>query len=182
MPFEFLRLKIPEVILVTPQIYFDDRGFFLESYKASEFKDNGIPDSFVQDNHSKSSRGVLRGLHYQLPPFAQGKLVRCIRGEIFDVAVDIRKKSPNFGKWIGVILNKENHQMLYIPPGFAHGFYTMQDDTEIMYKVTAEYSKDCDRGIVWSDSKINIEWPDEEVVLSSKDRKLPKLADAEVFE
>jgi dTDP-4-dehydrorhamnose 3,5-epimerase len=186
MPFEFQRLKIPEVILIIPKIFIDDRGFFFESYKSSEFQDNGITENFVQDNHSKSSKGVLRGLHYQLPPFAQGKLVRCIKGEIFDVAVDIRRTSPFFGNWVGITLNQDNHQMLYIPPGFAHGFYTMENDTEIIYeiiyKVTAEYSEVCDRGILWCDNAINIKWPDDDVILSSKDEKLPELAQAEVFE
>lgn len=182
MPFEFQKLKIPEVILITPKIFNDDRGFFLESYKASEFKENGINENFVQDNHSSSSKCVLRGLHYQLPPFDQGKLVRCVKGEIFDVAVDIRKNSPNFGNWIGVNLNEDNNQMLYIPSGFAHGFYALKDNTEVIYKVTAEYSKEYDRGIIWCDQSINIEWPDANVILSGKDKNLPELIKAEVFE
>lgn len=181
MPFEFKKLKIPEVILISPKIYSDNRGFFLESYKTSEFKENGIVECFVQDNHSSSSKSVLRGLHYQLPPFAQGKLVRCIKGEIFDVAVDIRRKSPYYGNWVGIKLNQDNNQMLYIPPGFAHGFYTLSDNTEVIYKVTVEYSKECDRGIIWCDKSINIQWPDDDVILSRKDKELPELKEAEVF-
>jgi len=147
MPFEFTKLKIPDVILIKPKKYVDERGLFLEIFKESEFIRNGIMEKFVQDNHSKSSKSVLRGLHYQMPPLAQGKLVRCIKGEIFDVAVNIRKNSKTFLQWVGVYLNSEEHEMLYIPPGFAHGFCSMQDDSEVIYKVTCEYSSQHDRGI-----------------------------------
>jgi dTDP-4-dehydrorhamnose 3,5-epimerase len=182
MPFEFTKLKLSDVTLIKPKIYVDDRGFFLETFKESEFHKYGIIEQFVQDNHSRSSKGVLRGLHYQLDPFAQGKLVRCIRGEIFDVAVDIRKKSPTFSQWLGVYLNPEEHHMLYIPPGFAHGFYNMQQNTEVIYKVTVDYAPEYDRGIIWNDPEINIQWPSQDVVLSEKDSLLPRLANAEVFE
>jgi dTDP-4-dehydrorhamnose 3,5-epimerase len=181
MPFEFQKTEISDVILIKPKIFGDRRGFFIESYKESEFKNFGIIDNFIQDNHSSSARGVLRGLHYQLSPYAQGKVVRCIRGAIFDVAVDIRKKSPSFGRWVGYKLDSKIHHMLYIPPGFAHGFYTLEENTEVMYKVTAEYAPQYDRGIIWNDPDIGIQWPEGKVTLSEKDSGLPKLCNAEVF-
>lgn len=181
MPFNFEKTALPEVVLVEPRVFPDDRGFFLEYYKHSEFMENGIPENFVQDNHSRSTRGVLRGLHYQLPPAAQGKLVRCIRGEIWDVAVDIRRSSPNFGRSVGFTLSEENKRMLYIPPGFAHGFITLSDTAEITYKVTAEYAPVQDRGITWDDPRIDIQWPLNDVQVSDKDEALPRLAEAEVF-
>ncbi len=134
MPFSFKRLEIPDVILVEPKVFGDERGFFMETYKASEFKKNGIEYDFVQDNHSKSQKGVLRGLHYQLRPMEQGKLVRCVRGRIWDVAVDIRKGSPWFGKWVAVELSEENKLMFWVPPGFAHGFVALEDGTEVIYQ------------------------------------------------
>jgi len=182
VPFEFERLAIPEVILVRPRVFPDDRGFFLEMYKWSDFSANGIDLPFVQDNHSGSERGVLRGLHYQLPPFAQGKLVRCLRGEILDVAVDIRKRSPTFGRWVASRLTEENRNMLYIPPGFAHGYYSVSDEVEVLYKVTAEYAPECARGILWNDPDLSVEWPSAEVRLSRQDRVHPRLADAELFD
>ena len=142
MPFNFVKLEIPEVILVEPVAFSDERGFFMETYKASEFKRDGIDYDFLQDNHSRSKRGVLRGLHYQLKPAEQGKLVRCIRGRIQDVAVDIRKGSPTYGRWVAVELSEDNKKMLWIPPGFLHGFVALEDDNEIIYKVTKEYSKE----------------------------------------
>lgn len=181
MPFTFTKTKIPEVILIQPKVYGDDRGFFLESFKASEFKSNGITENFVQDNHSRSTKGVLRGLHYQLPPYAQGKLVRCVSGVVFDVSVDIRKNSPTFKKWVGIELSSKKHNMIYIPPGFAHGFFTMSETAEVIYKTTAEYAQDFDRGIIWNDSEINILWPEGEVILSDKDQALPGIAEAEIF-
>ena len=185
MPFTFEKLEIPEVILVKPKVFSDERGFFLESYKKSDFWENGIKEEFMQDNHSKSVKGVLRGLHYQLPPKAQGKLVRCIRGKIFDVAVDIRKNSPTFKKWVAVELSEENKYMLYIPPGFAHGFLTLSEEAEVLYKTTNEYAPELDRGIIWNDPEININWPIEivkEPILSNKDKNLPFLKDAEIFD
>ncbi|NPA52868.1 MAG: dTDP-4-dehydrorhamnose 3,5-epimerase [Aquificae bacterium] len=185
MPFEFERLDIPEVVLIKPKVFSDDRGFFLESYKKSDFVKSGITKDFVQDNHSKSVKGVLRGLHYQLPPKAQGKLIRCVKGKIFDVAVDIRKSSKTFRKWVGVTLSEENKHMLYIPEGFAHGFLTLTDFAEVLYKTTDEYAPELDRGIIWNDPDINIKWPleeIEEILLSEKDRNLPFLKDAEIFE
>ena len=178
MPFEFKQLEIQDVILVVPKIFEDERGFFLEGYKKSEFEKNGINIEFNQDNHSKSSKGVLRGLHYQLAPKAQAKLVRCIRGEILDVAVDIRKNSPTFGKWVSAKLTEDNKCMLYIPEGFAHGFVVLSDTAELLYKASNEYSKEHDRGILWNDPDININWDiDFEPVLSEKDKKQPRLKD-----
>ncbi len=179
MPFKFTRLSIPEVVLIEPKVFRDERGFFVETYKYSEFAAAGIREYFVQDNHSKSSMGVLRGLHYQLNPKAQGKLLRCSRGKIFDVAVDVRKGSPNFGKWIGIELAEENHNMIYIPPGFAHGFLTLSDTAEVLYKCTEEYSPEHERGIAWNSPDINIDWPIKTPILSQKDLLYPALKDAD---
>lgn len=178
MPFQFKSLEIPEVILIEPQVFSDERGFFMEVYKYSEFASFGITERFIQDNHSRSKKGVLRGLHYQNPPKAQGKLVRVISGEIFDVAVDIRKGSPTFGKWVGIKLSAENKRMLYIPPGFAHGFCVLSDIAEVLYKTTEEFAPECEAGIIWNDPDINIDWPIKNPVLSSKDAKWPRLKDA----
>jgi dTDP-4-dehydrorhamnose 3,5-epimerase len=184
MPFEFIKTEIPDVILIKPKVFSDERGFFMESYKKSEFEKAGIDTDFVQDNHSKSVKGVLRGLHYQKEPAAQGKLVRCIKGKIFDVAVDIRKKSPTFGKWVGYELSEENKFMLWIPKGFAHGFLTLSKEAEIIYKVSgSEYSPEHDRGIIWNDKTINIKWPVENIeniILSEKDKNLPTLENADI--
>ena len=177
MPFKFKRLEIPDVILVEPVVFKDERGFFMETYKESDFKNNGINYDFVQDNHSRSKKGVLRGLHYQLHPKAQGKLVRCIKGRIWDVAVDIRKGSPWFGKWVAVELSQENKLMLWIPPGFAHGFVALED-SEVMYKTTAEYDRELDTGIRWNDPDIGIRWPIDNPILSEKDANLPYLKEA----
>ena len=179
---EFIKTEIPEVVLVKPKVFKDDRGFFMETYKKSEFERAGITTNFVQDNHSKSTKYVLRGLHFQKEPFGQGKLVRCIRGKIFDVAVDIRKESPTFKRWVGFELTEENKQMLWIPRGFAHGFLTLSDEAEIIYKVSDnEYSPKSDAGIIWNDPEININWPiDREPILSGKDKLLPKLVECEV--
>ena len=178
MPFEFIRQDIEDVILVRPKVFEDNRGFFLESYKKSDFVANGIDIDFVQDNHSKSVKGTLRGLHYQINPFAQAKLVTCLKGIIYDVAVDIRLNSKTFGQYVGVELTEENKQMLYIPDGFAHGFVVRSEIAEISYKVGCEYNPKADRGILWSDKDINIDWNlDFEPVLSEKDRALPLLQD-----
>lgn len=178
---EFIKTAIPEVILLKPKVFGDERGFFMESYKKSLFHANGITEEFIQDNHSKSAKGVLRGLHYQLDPKAQGKLVRCVKGAVFDVAVDIRHGSPTFGKWVGYELSEENKQMLWIPAGFAHGFVTLVDNTEFLYKTTGEYAPECDRGIKFDDPEIGIEWPKlDDLLLSEKDKKQPLLKDAEI--
>jgi dTDP-4-dehydrorhamnose 3,5-epimerase len=179
MSFTFEKLSILGLVIVAPRVFPDGRGFFLEAYKYSDFAANGIDEHFIQDNHSRSSKGVLRGLHYQLPPFAQGKLVRCIYGEIFDVAVDIRKSSPTFGKWIGMKLSSENNKMLYIPKGFAHGFVVTSNEAEVYYKCTAEYKPSNERGIIWNDPDLNIDWPLKQPVLSEKDSRYPKFEDAE---
>lgn len=178
---QFIKTAIPEVILIKPKAFGDERGFFVESYKKSLFHANGITEEFIQDNHSKSAKGVLRGLHYQLNPKAQGKLVRCVSGAVFDVAVDIRRGSPTFGKWVGYELNAENKSMLWIPAGFAHGFVTLADDTEFLYKTTSEYAPECDRGIKYDDPAIGIEWPSlDKLLLSDKDQKQPLLNNAEI--
>ncbi len=179
MPFLFTPLQIPDVILIEPRVFPDARGFFLETYKHSEFADHGIPETFVQDNHSRSSKGVLRGLHFQNPPRAQGKLVRAVRGVIFDVAVDIRPGSPTFGQWVAETLSDANHRMLYIPPGFAHGFLVLSDLADVSYKVTAEYAPDLDSGVIWNDPTIAIQWPMPSPLLSPKDASLPSLLKAD---
>jgi len=178
MPFKIQRLEIPDVILIEPEVFSDERGFFMETYKYSEFSAFGINEHFLQDNHSRSAKGVLRGLHYQNPPKAQGKLVRVILGEVFDVAVDIRKGSPTYGRWVGVVLSSENKRMLYIPPGFAHGFCVLSDAAEVLYKVTKEYAPECEAGIIWNDPEIGIEWPIEHPIISSKDAQWPTLREA----
>jgi dTDP-4-dehydrorhamnose 3,5-epimerase len=179
MPFLFQRLQIPEVILIEPSRFEDRRGSFMETYKYSDFSRSGISEHFVQDNYSRSVHGVLRGLHYQKNPHAQGKLVQCIKGKIFDVAVDIRNGSPTFKHWISAELSEENTSMFYIPPGFAHGFLVMSDNADVMYKCTGEYSPEHDRGIIWNDPDIRISWPIPEPLLSEKDLSHPLLRDAD---
>ena len=179
MSFQFQRLQIPDVISIQIQRNQDARGFFRETFKSSEFAVNGIPATFVQDNHSHSTRGVLRGLHYQRNPKAQGKLIIVIHGEIFDVAVDIRKGLPTYGKWVGQVLSAENGCMLYIPPGFAHGLCVLSEQADVVYKVTAEFAGECERGIAWNDPEIGIEWPMTNPILSSRDIQLPLLRDAD---
>ncbi|PKL39668.1 MAG: dTDP-4-dehydrorhamnose 3,5-epimerase [Spirochaetae bacterium HGW-Spirochaetae-1] len=180
MPFSFKELSIPGVCLIEPRIFPDDRGFFFETFKASDFIKNNIDGLPVQINHSRSSKNVLRGLHYQLSPMAQAKLVRVLSGEIFDVAVDIRKDSPSYGKWAGELINSDIKNMLYIPAGFAHGFCVISETAEIEYLVFGgEYSPQHDRGILWNDPAIGIQWPVENPILSAKDASLPLLKDAE---
>ena len=180
MPFIFKKLEIPEVILVTPKLFSDQRGFFLENFKDSEFTANRINMKFVQDNFSHSIHGVLRGLHYQKNPKAQSKFVTALRGEIFDVAVDIRKNSPTFGQWVGEILSDKNHKSLYIPEGFAHGFCVLSDEADVFYKVNNEYSPENERGILWNDPQINIKWPIDTPILHDKDSVLPLLQNADI--
>ena len=174
---KFTQLEIQGVILIEPKMFMDPRGFFYESYRRSLFAENGIEPEFVQDNHSRSSKGVLRGLHFQAPPRAQGKLMRVIKGSVFDVAVDIRKASPTYRKHIHCVLSAENRKILYVPPGFAHGFCVLEDDTEFLYKVTDVYAPDHEGGVLWSDPALAIDWPDlgMEYILSEKDKKYPKL-------
>ncbi|QUN06889.1 dTDP-4-dehydrorhamnose 3,5-epimerase [Shewanella yunxiaonensis] len=175
--------KIPAVKIIEPKVFGDGRGFFFESFNQQQFEAAvGYPVKFVQDNHSKSSKGVLRGLHYQLPPYAQGKLVRCVVGEVFDVAVDIRETSPTFGKWVGVNLSAENKRQLWIPEGFAHGFVTISNTAEFLYKTTNYYSKESERSILWNDNQIGIIWPfDGELNLSEKDKLATKFLSSDLF-
>lgn len=179
-----IYFDIPDVVLFTPNIFGDNRGFFFESFNQKIFQDAISSNySFVQDNHSKSSKGVLRGLHYQLPDKEQGKLVRVVQGSVFDVAVDIRQSSPTFGKWIGVNLTSENKQQLWIPPGFAHGFVTLSETSEFLYKTTDFYSPEHERCIAWNDPSIGIDWNlDFDPSLSAKDQMGSLLADSIVFE
>jgi len=175
-------LCIPDVLLIEPQVFGDDRGFFFESFNQNKFEEaTGLKINFVQDNHSKSVKGVLRGLHYQLNPKAQGKLVRVIQGEAFDVAVDLRQSSPTFGKWIGEILSADNKKQLWIPEGFAHGFLTLSDTAEFLYKTTDFYSKDHECAIRWDDETIGIDWPVKKVSLSSKDEDAKRFNEASYF-
>lgn len=175
MGFEFKRLDIPDVILIKPDIFTDQRGFFMEVFKLSVFKENGINYEFVQDNHSQSGRFVLRGFHYQIRPMEQGKLVRCIRGRIIDIALDIRKNSPWYGKYVAVELSEYNKLMLWIPPGFAHAFLGLEEKNDVIYKTTKEYSREHERGIIWNDPDIGINLGIENPVVSEKDSKLPRL-------
>jgi dTDP-4-dehydrorhamnose 3,5-epimerase len=177
------RLAIPDVVLFTPKVFGDDRGFFFESFKQGAFAlATGLRREFVQDNHSKSQRGVLRGLHYQLPPKAQGKLVRVVQGEVFDVAVDIRKSSPTFGKWVGARLSAENKQQMWVPEGFAHGFVTLSETSEFLYRTTEEYAPEFERCIVWNDPAIGVDWQFAGTpLLSSKDQQGVALSQSEVF-
>jgi len=179
MPFSFKRLKISDVILVEAKSFPDERGFFLESFKESVFIENGINARFIQDNLTHSIKGVLRGLHYQKAPKAQAKLVTTLRGEIFDVAVDIRNNSTTYGKWIGETLSEQNHKLLYIPEGFAHGFCVLSEEADIFYKVNQEYSPEHDRGFIWNDPEIDVKWPIEKPIVSKKDQKLPILKNAD---
>ncbi len=175
MPFTFTRLSIPDVILVETQAFLDERGFFMESFKESVFSANGIKTKFAQDNFSHSIKGVLRGLHYQKNPKAQAKLVMATSGEIFDVAVDIRKDSKTYGKWIGETLSSQNHKILYVPEGFAHGFCVTSDTADVLYKVNSEYSPEHERGIIWNDPDLSIKWPTDKPIVIQKDLQLSTL-------
>jgi len=181
MPFDFKRVDIPDVVLVEAKAFDDGRGFFMETYKRSQFEGGGIPQRFLQGNYSHSTaRGVLRGLHYQMNPHAQGKLVWAMRGEIFDVAVDIRKGSPTYGKWVGEVLSGENRRMLYVPEGFAHGFMVLSDAADVLYQVTDEWDPKTERSIVWNDPDLGIKWPlDVTPLLSDKDAAAPTFREAE---
>ncbi|NPA75629.1 MAG: dTDP-4-dehydrorhamnose 3,5-epimerase [Euryarchaeota archaeon] len=175
MPFEFKKLEIPDVLLIAPRVFGDERGFFMETYKKEDFEEVGIKGEFVQDNHSRSRKGVLRGLHFQREPYAQAKIVRCVRGKIFDVAVDLRKSSPTFGRWVGAELSEENKMELYIPRGFAHGFVVLSDFADVVYKVDNKYAPEHECGLIWNDKDVNIDWPVSEPILSKKDEKWPTL-------
>lgn len=175
--------EIPEVLVFEPQVHGDERGYFFETFRESHFSDRGIDLHFVQDNQSKSGQGILRGLHYQLQ-YPQGKLVRVLSGEIFDVAVDIRKSSPTFGRWVGEILSADNKKQLWVPPGFAHGFYVTSESAEIAYKCTEYYHPEDDYSLLWNDADIGIEWPlvSEQPQLSDKDRSARPLSAAALFD
>jgi len=175
-------LAIPEVKLLTPPRFNDPRGFFSETWKESSFAEAGVPGPFLQDNHAVSTaRGVLRGLHCQIGPNAQGKLVRCIRGAIYDVAVDVRMGSPTYGQWVGAEISAGNWTQIWVPVGFLHAYCTLTDETEVIYKVTGRYDKPAERGVIWNDPDIGVEWPipASEVILSDKDKVLPRLRDCE---
>ena len=178
-----IETEMPEVLLIEPKVFGDERGFFMESFNQRNFSEKtGVNLEFVQDNHSRSSQGVLRGLHYQIQQ-AQGKLLRATLGEIFDVAVDIRKNSPNFGKWVGYLLSAENKRQLWVPPGFAHGFLVVSEAADVLYKTTDYYAAEYERSILWNDPEIGINWPLDsiEVKLSQKDKVAKTLKDADLF-
>ena len=174
MPFDLLKTEIGEVKLIEPKKFPDDRGFFSEIYKESSFAEMGINSNFKQDNHSFSVKGTLRGLHFQNPPYAQGKLVRVVKGRILDVAVDVRKNSITYGKYVMRELSEDNFRMLWVPEGFAHGFLALEDST-VLYKATSEYNKNSEAGLIWNDRTVNIEWPELEKVISEKDKTWPEL-------
>jgi len=181
---KFIPTAIPDVILIEPKVFGDHRGFFLETWQRKSFAENGIDYDFVQDNHSKSSHGILRGLHYQLEQ-TQGKLVRVAEGSVFDVAVDMRRSSPTFGQWVGYELSAENHRMMWVPPGFAHGFYVMSESAEFVYKCTDYYAPEHEQSLLWNDPEIGIDWHlvgGKAPILSDKDAIAPVFADAQTFE
>ena len=171
-------LAVSDVLLIKTPVFGDSRGYFSEIFKASAFAKNAVPAEFTQDNYSYSKKNVLRGMHFQLSPHAQGKLVRCLKGEIFDVAVDVRKDSASYGRWVGRNLNESSGDMLYIPAGFAHGFLVLSDDAFVLYKCTKDYAPGFEGGIRWDDPELGIAWPSRSVILSDKDARLPLLADA----
>lgn len=181
MPFTFKKQSIPDVILIEPIVFNDERGFFAETYKKSDFTGNGVDVDFFQDNHSLSQKGVLRGLHFQEEPRGQGKLVRVVKGRAWDVAVDVRRSSPTFLKWVSIELSEENNFIFYIPVGFAHGFVSLTDDVHLTYKCTDEYSPEHDSGIRWDDPDLAIPWPVENPLVSDKDAELPYLKNARLF-
>ncbi|MFZ4547797.1 MAG: dTDP-4-dehydrorhamnose 3,5-epimerase [Bacteroidales bacterium] len=178
---ELIPTSIPDVKIIKPDVFGDDRGYFFESFHVDKFAAFGITDPFLQDNESRSQKNVLRGLHFQLPPFAQGKLIRVIRGAVLDIAVDIRRNSPTFGKWVSMELTGENKWICWIPAGFAHGFVTLEDDTIFTYKCSAMYNKASEGSIRWNDPELNINWGITDPLLSEKDKVAPLLKDAIVF-
>jgi len=172
----FIKTKIEGLIIIEPCVFNDDRGFFMESYNQKVFIENGINVNFIQDNHSQSTKGVLRGLHFQKPPFSQDKLIRCTKGEVFDVVVDLRKDSSTFGQWESIIISEENKKMIFIPKGFAHGFLVLSDMAEFQYKCSNFYNKESESGLLYNDPELNINWPNlENLILSEKDQLWPKL-------
>lgn len=177
MPFAVQSTDLPGVLILTPKVFRDPRGFFMETYKQSDFAAAGLSEPFVQENHSRSTRGVLRGLHYQRPPRAQGKLIRVIHGEIFDVAVDIRPESSTRGRWVGISLNADEPRMVFVPSWCAHGFCVVSSEAEVVYKTTAEYAPELEGGLRWDDESLNIPWPVSDPVLSDRDLGWPSLKD-----
>jgi dTDP-4-dehydrorhamnose 3,5-epimerase len=180
--FKLTSSPIPGILIIEPHAFADDRGFFMESYNRDAFAALGFKETFLQDNHSRSQKGVVRGLHYQLEPAAMGKLVSCVHGRIFDVGVDIRRGSPAFGQWYGEVLSGENHKMLYFPPGFAHGFISLEDNSDVLYKCTNVWSPEHERAIVWNDPAVGIKWPLDlagKPLVNTKDAAAPLLKDAE---
>jgi len=180
MPFNFVRLGIPEVVLIEPEVFRDDRGFFMEVYNQNDFKGFGLSHCFVQENHSLSMKDTLRGLHYQKNPMAQSKLVRVVRGEVFDVAVDLRRGSPSYGKYVSRVLSDVNRLMLYVPEGFAHGFCVLSDEAEVTYLTTGVYAPEYDAGVIWCDEELAIDWPIKDPVVSKKDAGQPTLGGADI--
>lgn len=179
MPFDFKKLAIPEILLISPRVRSDSRGFFMETYKHSEFAAEGAADVFVQVNHSRSVRGVLRGLHFQRPPRAQTKLIRVVSGHIFDVAVDIRPDSPTRGKWVGVELTADDRKLIYIPGWCAHGFCVLSEHAEVVYHTSAEYSPEHESGVLWNDPALGIQWPVSDPLVSDRDKQWPLLTGVE---
>lgn len=180
---QLIETKLPDVKLIEPRVFGDDRGFFMETWNARAFSDLGLHESFVQDNHSRSSKGVLRGLHYQIRQ-PQGKLVRVTAGSVFDVVVDLRRSSPTFGQWVGATLSAENKRIMWVPPGFGHGFLSLEDDTDFIYRCTDYYAPEHERSLAWNDPQLAIDWPLNSVAyptLSGKDLEAPTLAQAEVY-
>jgi dTDP-4-dehydrorhamnose 3,5-epimerase len=180
--FKITKTPLDGLLVLEPRVFGDDRGFFMEYYNRDSFAELGIKEPFLQDNHSRSSRGIVRGLHYQIHPSPMGKLVKCTRGKIFDVGVDIRHGSPTFGKWHGEILTGNDHMMLYLPPGFAHGFLALEDNTDVIYACTGVYTPKDERSIRWNDPAIGIKWPLEQIgqpIVNEKDTQAPLLKDAE---
>lgn len=172
----FIKTKIEGLVIIEPSVFADDRGFFMETYSQKVFAENGIDVEFVQDNHSRSTKGVLRGLHFQKPPFAQDKLVRCTRGEVLDVAVDLRQDSPTFGQHEAILISEENKRMVFIPKGFAHAFLVLSDVADFQYKCSNFYNKESEGGLLWNDPELKIDWPNlENLILSEKDKLWPKL-------
>jgi dTDP-4-dehydrorhamnose 3,5-epimerase len=179
MPFTFTKLAIPDIVAIAPGIFYDDRGYFAEDFKQSAFHEQGITANFIQYNRSFSKRDVLRGLHYQLKPAAQDKLIRVVSGEVYDVAVDLRAGSRHFGSWVSLTLSPGKNAMAFVPAGFAHGFCVVSEAAEVIYYCTAEYAPELERGIIWNDPDLAITWPVREPVLSKKDKTYPRFKDAE---
>ena len=182
MPFEFEKCEIHNVLLIKPKVFFDKRGFFLETYKKSSFLEAGIKEDFNQDNFSFSKRGVLRGLHLQRKPKSQSKLVRCVKGEILDVIVDVRANSNTFGKWLSFLLNDVNQHILYVPDGFLHGFVVLSENAIVHYKASCEYCVNCEDGVVWNDKTLDINWQIKDPIVSDKDKLLKKFIDFEAYQ